>query len=319
MTGVLVIAEARRGELRDISLELVTAALPLARACGGQLVVGLASGDAESLAGRLDVEGVDEIVTVPTPREHYEPHLAERAAEALIAYADPAVVLVGHTIDALGYAPAVAARGGFGFVSDALGLEWEDAPVARRGAYGDRLIARVEFPGCDRVLAMLRPGSFEPATGAGSARVHSLDVDFDESIVATEHVGFHEVQASDVDISDVPFLLSVGRGIGSKEALPQFEELADALGATLSVSRPIVDEGWMPSSRQVGQSGVTVTPKVYLALGISGAVQHLAGMRKAETIIAVNSDPDAPIFEVAHYGAVADLFDVADALSSQFE
>jgi electron transfer flavoprotein alpha subunit len=121
-----------------------------------------------------------------------------------------------------------------------------------------------------------------------------------------------------VDITKAEFLLSVGRGIEDKDALSQFEELAESMGATLSVSRPLVDAGWVSNARQVGQSGKTVKPKVYLALGISGAVQHLAGMQTADTIIAVNTDPEAPIFRVAHYGAVVDLFDVADELADQF-
>ncbi len=317
MSGVLVVAEARRGAVRDISLELVAAAGSLVRGAGGPLVVGLVGADAEELAPRLDVAGVDEIVTVRSPREHFEAHVAEQALEALVADVEPAVVLLGHTIDALGYAPALAARAGLGFASDAWSVQWDGMPVVRRGAYGDRLVARVEFPGRDRVLVLMRSGAVEPAAGAGSARVRALDVAFDEAAIATEHLGYREVERGDVDITQAEFLLSVGRGIGDKSNLSQFEELAEALGATLAVSRPIVDAGWMPSTRQVGQSGLTVKPKLYLAFGISGAVQHLAGMRKAETIIAVNSDPEAPIFNVAHYGAVADLFDVAEALSAR--
>jgi electron transfer flavoprotein alpha subunit len=319
VSGVLVVAEERRGEVREVSLELVEAGRRLVREAGGPLVVGLACADAAALAPQLDVEGVDEIVTIRTPREHFEAHVAEQALEALIADVDPAVVLLGHTIDALGYAPAVAARTGCGFATDALAVEWDGGPVARRGAYGDRLVARVEFPGRERALVLLRTGSLDPATGAGAARTRALEVAFDESAIATEHRGYREAETGDVDITKAEFLLSVGRGIGDKDNLPQFEQLAEALGATLTVSRPIVDAGWMPSTRQVGQSGMTVKPKLYLALGISGAVQHLAGMRKADTIIAVNSDPEAPIFNVAHYGAVADLFDIAEALAAQRE
>jgi electron transfer flavoprotein alpha subunit len=132
------------------------------------------------------------------------------------------------------------------------------------------------------------------------------------------HQEFVDAATSDVDITTADFLLSIGRGVGDKENLPQFEELADKMGATLSVSRPLVDQGWMPNSRQVGQSGKTVKPKVYLALGISGAVQHLAGMKTSGTIIAVNSDPEAAIFNVAHYGAVADLFEVAEELEKLY-
>ena len=133
----------------------------------------------------------------------------------------------------------------------------------------------------------------------------------------TEHVGFREVAAGDVDITKADVLLSIGRGVAERDNIPRFEELAQRLGATLSVSRPIVDAGWMPGARQVGQSGKTVKPKVYFALGISGAVQHLAGMRGAETIIAVNTDPEAPIFGVAHYGAVVDMFELADELDAK--
>jgi electron transfer flavoprotein alpha subunit len=121
-----------------------------------------------------------------------------------------------------------------------------------------------------------------------------------------------------VDITTADFLLSIGRGVGDKENLPQFEDLAGKMGAILSVSRPLVDQGWMPNSRQVGQSGKTVKPKIYLALGISGAVQHLAGMKTSGTIIAVNTDPEAAIFNVAHYGAVADLFEVAEELEKLY-
>src|SRR5439155_26347730 len=140
-----------------------------------------------------------------------------------------------------------------------------------------------------------------------------------EATVGRSASGAREVRleggaVGDVGITTADFLLSVGRGIGDKEAIPQFEQLAEKLGAVLSVSRPLVDAGWMPNARQVGQSGKTVKPKVYLALGISGAVQHLAGMKASETIIAVNTDPEAAIFNVAHFGAVADLFDVAAEL-----
>jgi electron transfer flavoprotein alpha subunit len=127
------------------------------------------------------------------------------------------------------------------------------------------------------------------------------------------------VQAGDVDITKADFLLSIGRGVEEKDNIERFEELAEKMGATLSVSRPLVDAGWVPGARQVGQSGKTVKPRVYLAFGISGAVQHLAGMRTAETIIAVNTDPEAPIFGVAHYGAVMDMFELADELEQALD
>jgi electron transfer flavoprotein alpha subunit len=319
MSGVLVMAEARRGELREISLELISAGRSVKDPAGGRLTVAVVATDAPSLAGAVNVDGVDEILTVAAPTQHFEAHAAQRALEALIEEVDPSLVLLGHTIDSLGFGPAVAARLCLGFASDVTAIAWEDGPVATRGAYGDKLVAELDFPDRDRTLLMVRAGAFEQAGGAGGADVRAVDVAFAGDDVRTEHVEFREAAAGDVDITDAEVLLSIGRGIEDKDNIPQFQELAQRMGATLSVSRPLVDAGWMPSARQVGQSGKTVKPKVYLALGISGAVQHLAGMQKAETIIAVNTDPEAPIFNVAHFGAVADLFEVAEELEQHFD
>ena len=313
MSGVLVVAEARRGELRDVTFELIGAAKGLA---DGPLRVAVVDHDPARYSDRLAADGVDAVLAVQSPGEHFEPHIAQRALEALIEQEQPSVVVLGHTIDSLGFAPAVAARGGHGFASDVTRVSWDDGPVVGRSAYGGKLEAELEFPGRDTVLLLLRAGAFEPAeAGAGSPEWRDVPVELGEP--RSEHVDFREVEAGDVDITKAEFLLSVGRGIEDKDNLEQFEELAEQLGATLSVSRPLVDAGWVSNARQVGQSGKTVKPKVYLALGISGAVQHLAGMSGADTIIAVNSDPEAPIFKVADYGVVADLFDIAGQLEQQ--
>jgi electron transfer flavoprotein alpha subunit len=317
MSGILVLAETRRGELRDVSLELIGAARGVKDAAGGRLAVAVVAADADAQAAALALDGVDEVLTVTSPVPDFEAHVAQRALEALIEQERPSLVLTGHTIDSLGFAPAVAVRAGLGFASDVTALGWEDGPTASRGAYGDKLVAELDFPGRETTLLMLRAGAFEPATGSGGASTRAVALELDDA-VATEHVEFREAAVGDVDITKADFLLSIGRGIEDRDNIPQFEELAEKLGATLSVSRPLVDAGWMSNARQVGQSGKTVKPKVYLALGISGAVQHLAGMQKADTIIAVNSDPEAPIFGVAHYGVVGDLFEVAEALESHF-
>ena len=314
MSGILVMAESRRGELREVSLELIGAALTLKDQAGGRVAVAIAGADADEHAQALGVAGVDEVLTVAAP-ENFEAHVHEGALETLIEQESPTVVLLGHTIDSLGYGPAVAAKLGLGFASDVTELSWDDGPVATRGGYGGKVSVELDFPGKETVLLMLRAGAFEAAEGSGTAEVRAAGA---AGEARAEHLDFREVEAGDVDITTAEFLLSVGRGIDDKDALPQFEELADKMGATLSVSRPLVDAGWVSNARQVGQSGKTVKPKLYLALGISGAVQHLAGMQTAETIIAVNTDPEAPIFRVAHYGAVADLFDVADELAEQF-
>jgi electron transfer flavoprotein alpha subunit len=317
VTAILVVAETRRGELRPITLELVAAARELKQAAGATLAVALIDANPDAVVEALAVPEVDEILTVTAPTPNFEAHGAQQALEALIEAESPDLVILGHTIDAMGFAPAVAARLGLGFASDVTGVSWEGGPIATRGAYGGKLVAELEFGGHDRTLLMLRAGAFEPAEASGAAAAaRAVEVAFDEP--PTEHVEYREAATGDVDITKAEFLLSIGRGIEDKDNIPQFEELAETLGATLSVSRPLVDAGWMSNARQVGQSGKTVQPKIYLALGISGAVQHLAGMQKADTIIAVNTDPDAPIFGVAHYGAVADLFDVAEALEQHF-
>ena len=319
MSGILVLAETRRGELREVSLELVSAAREVKEAAGGRLAVAVIGADAERFAGDLAADGVDEVLTIVAPVAHFEAHVWQRALESLIDSEQPALVLAGHTIDSLGFAPAVAARAGLGFASDVTAISWADEPRARRGAYGDKLQAELEFPGKACTLLTVRPGIFPVASlGGGSVPARPVPIDLD-GVARTEHVEFVEAGAGDVDITKADFLLSIGRGIEDKDSIPRFENLADRLGATLSVSRPLVDAGWMPSARQVGQSGKTVKPRVYLALGISGAVQHLAGMRNADTIIAVNTDPEAPIFGVAHYGAVVDLFEVVGELEQALE
>jgi electron transfer flavoprotein alpha subunit len=310
---VLVVAEHLRGEVRPITLELVSAAQEVE----GPVAVALIAKDPAALAGAVDVEGVDEILTVRVEQDEFENDVCLQAVEALIEERAPDVVLTGFTVNSMGYAPALAAKLGLGFASDVFSLANDGgAVVAERAFYGSKVNAELEFPGHERVLLMLRPTAWPPAAGGGNASVTEVSVPANGS--RARHVDFQEAAAADVDITTADFLLSVGRGIGDKENLSQFEELADKMGATLSVSRPIVDAGWMPNARQVGQSGKTVTPKVYLALGISGAVQHLAGMKTSGTIIAVNTDPEAAIFGVAHYGAVADLFDVAEELEKLY-
>ena len=315
MSGILVVAESRRGEIRDVSLELVGAALSLKEKAGGRVAVAIIGADAGEHVEALGVPGVDEVLTVAAPGADFEAHVHAGALEALIAEERPALVLLGHTIDALGVGPAVAGKLGLGFASDVTALRWEEGPIATRAAYAGKVQVELDFPEKETVLLMLRAGAFEAASGSGAAPARAV-VGAGEP--RTEHLGYREVETADVDITKADFLLSVGRGIESKDELPRFEELAEKMGATLSVSRPLVDAGWIPNARQVGQSGKTVKPKVYLALGISGAVQHLAGMQNADTIIAVNTDREAPIFRVAHFGAVADLFDVADELAKQF-
>jgi electron transfer flavoprotein alpha subunit len=348
VSGVLVLAEIAHGEgaqlgLRPSSIELIDAGRVLAEQGAGALSVALIGHTAEQHADAVDLPGVAEIVTVSTPYERFEAHVAQAALERLIDERGPAVVLAGHTIDSLAFVAAVAAAARHGFASDVTWVGWgEHGVLARRPAYGERLLAELEFPGKRTVLLQLRAGTLVAAerssragavrsateaaartsavdaaaqAGAGAERSR-LDMDLD-GMARSELVDSHEAPGGGADIAKADFLLSIGRGVGSAEAVPRLGRLAERMGATLSVSGPLVEAGWAPRGLKVGQSGRTVAPRVYLALGISGAAQHLAGMSGSRTVIAVNSDPGARIFDVADYGAVADLFEVADELERQ--
>lgn len=315
MSGVLVVAETRRGEVRPVTLELIAAGAELKEAGAGELNVVVTAAEPAKLTPGLSALDVDKILTVTSSNDEFDSRIAASALAGVIEELDPEVVLAAHSIDSMGFLPAVAIQLNSGFAADVVSVNWDGEITARRGAYGDKLISDLRFPTGKPVLATLRAGVKAPAEVGPSGDVQDIRLDLPEP--STEHLAYVEPEETGIDITKADFLVSIGRGIEDEENLPRFEELAKRLGATLSVSRPLVDAGWAPSARQVGQSGRTVKPKVYLALGISGAVQHLAGIQGAETIVAVNTDPEAPIFGVAHYGVVADLFDVADELESQ--
>lgn len=312
--GTLVVAEHRRGGAREISFELITAALEVKGRNEEPLTV-LVVGADDGLAGSLGPDGVDEVLRVETVSPAFDSHVTERALLAAIDRCDPSLVLAGHTVDGFGFAPAAAARQRLGFASNVTAVHaGDEGCTAERGVYGDRLVAALEFePGT--VLLMVRPGAYPAAPASVAAPVSALAVDPAEP--QSTHHGFREAPAGAVDITKSEVLLSIGRGIGDRENVERFASLAERMGATLSASRPLVDAGWVEGARQVGQSGRTVKPAVYLAFGISGAVQHLAGIRDAGVVVAINADPDAPIFAVADYGAVLDVHDVASALEQR--
>lgn len=310
MSGVLVVAEEVGGELRDVTFELVAAG----RSLGSPLVVAVVTVDPDHVADRLALAGVDELVLVPVGMQPTS-DTQRRAVAALVAELRPSWVVGGFTVDGMGWGPAVAAELGLGFASDVIACGLEDgAPVARREFYAGKVQADLEFPDVETVVLLLRPTIWEPTSEPGVPKRRAFELPPGADRV--RHRAYVLPTVGDVDIAAAEFVLAIGRGIGERENIASFEALAARLGAVLGSSRPLVDAGWMPASRQVGQSGNTVKPKLYLAFGISGAVQHIAGMKGSGTIVAVNSDPDAAIFGVADYGVVADLFDVVDELEA---
>ncbi len=318
MSDVLAVAEHRRGDLRDVSLELITAGRELADGTGGDLHVAVIGGNVDAFADELNREGVDRVLTV-AEGEEFNHGVYTQAVAALYDQVTPQFLLLPNTVNGLDYAPAVATRLGLPYVPDAVNLDVDgDRLVATRELYGSKVATTNEVDASDGVAVTIRDAEWPATEAAGDAVIASVDVEIDESAIRSTVKGFEEVGAGDVDISEADLLVSVGRGIEEEENLELIEDLAEALGATVSASRPIIDNGWLPKNRQVGQSGKVVTPDVYLAIGISGAVQHVAGMKGAGTIIAINTDPNAPIFDLADYGIVGDLFDVVPALIEEF-
>ena len=227
--SVLVVAEHVRGELRPVTLALISAATSL----GGPVEVAVIARDPSAFTEAVNVEGVEEILAVRVDADEFENDVYQNAVEQLVAERSPEVVLLGFTVIAMGYGPALAAKLGSGFASDVLAVRREDdGLVAERSFYGAKVNAEVDFPGHDRVILLVRPTAWPPAEGSGSAGVTEIGVAPVGS--RARHTGWVEVQAGDVDITTADFLLSVGRGIGDKENLEQFQELADAMGATLS-------------------------------------------------------------------------------------
>jgi electron transfer flavoprotein alpha subunit len=318
MSGVLVIAEQRQGELRPISLELVGAAQTLRRD-GDEVAVAVLGNEPERFVGALNFAGVDEIITVKTDAAEFDPDIFEAAVGGLIAARRPDVVLVAHSIDSFGYAAVLAAKLELGFATDVFKVERIDGEVvATRGGYGQKVSVEVDFPGRPVVLLAIRGNVFKPPESAAAPRVSAFDAPAAASrSVAREFI--EPAAGDDVDMTAAEFILTIGRGIGEEAKVAQFRELADAVGATLGCSRPIADAGWLPKSRQVGQSGKTASAcKLYVAMGVSGAIQHLAGMKHVATIVAVNSDAEASIFSVAKYGIVGDIFEIAEELRRHF-
>lgn len=315
MKTILVITEHRRNELRPISLELITAAQDLRQAGDDKVVVAVIGNQAESYIPELSVQGVDEIVMVKDDTTEFDPDIYQATVSALIESQQPAVVLLPHSIDSLGYAATLVEKSNVGFATDVFQLEYDgDDLVATRAGYNQKVNVEIDFPNKDLVILTVRPGVYKPIEASATPIVSTQQAVSVES--RSKNIQFVELASDgDVDITTSEFMMSIGRGIAEEDNVEQFRELAEMLGATLGCSRPIADAGWLPKSRQVGQSGKVVGAcKLYLAMGISGSIQHMAGMKHVPTIVAVNTDPNASIFTIAKYGIVGDIFEVEEEL-----
>lgn len=314
MSDVLVVAEHRQDAIRPVTFELIGAAGELAPAVGGRVHVAVINGQAEAIADELDVEGVDHIHPVAYD-DTFNHDVYVQALVQLVDQLSVSYVLAAHSANGLDFAPALASMVEWPLVTDVTAIDDVDDQLSVvRDMYNSKVETTVAID-ADTAVLTLREGEWPVAESTGSPTIETTDITIDADAIGSTVTGYEEMAAGDIDIADADVLIGIGRGIEEEENLEIIEALAEALDAPIGASRPIVDAGWLPKNRQVGQSGKTITPEVYLAIGISGAVQHIAGIKGAETIIAVNKDPNAPIFDIADYGIVDDLFDVVPALT----
>lgn len=318
-SDVAVVIEHLEGTLAEVSFEMLAKGRELAQASGGRLVAVLVGHGVKRLAAELGA--ADAVAAVEHEAlAHYTPESYERAAAAALGQLAPRVALVASSSMGLDLAAGLSGTLGWPLCAYCRDVSLRDgALVAQSQIYGGKLVAEAEVAGEHAICAML-PGAASAAAGRKSGAPPVQDVA--PPALERPRVRFRRLiqpEDGDVDITRESILVSVGRGIQSQDNLPVVEDLAQALGGALSASRPIVDQGWLPKTRQVGKSGLSVKPRLYVAVGISGAPEHVEGMRGAELIVAVNTDPSAPIFNVAHYGVVSDLFDVLPLLTERIK
>jgi electron transfer flavoprotein alpha subunit len=318
MNEILVLAEHRDGELRDITFEMLGKAASLATAGGTTVTALLLGAGVGEMAEKL-TSYADEVVTV----DHgnltnfnsavYQPVVAEVAKSR-----GPSALLIGNTAFGVDLAPSLAVALGSPVASDVIDIAVDGGAFkVTRQIYEGKIDAKVSFRDAPTVLITVRASAFPVEPGAKSGSVTEFAATVPDEPAMRRFVEYVEAAVGDVDIAASEVIVAVGRGIKEEENMPLVTELAELLGGVVGCSRPIVDAGWLPKDRQVGSSGKTVKPKLYVAVGISGQFQHLSGMKAAETIVAINKDPKAPIFSAADYGIVGDLMKVVPALKEK--
>ena len=316
---ILVVAEQRDGTLNRATWETVAAAQHLAAPSGEGVAILVPGAGAGVVAGELAAAQVAEVTTVEhAALEPYTPDGFTAALQQAISQLAPSHVLLPHTYQTRDFAPKLAARMNRALLTDVTGIKIVGGETAFvRPMFQGKLTADVVPLGPAPHFVTFQIGAYradQAVRGAAPAPIRALDVPVDASAIRQKPEAPFQQARQAVDLSQAERIVSVGRGIKEQANIALAQKLAEALGAEIAASRPICDAGWMPMERQVGSSGQTVAPKLYVALGISGAIQHLVGMKGSHTIVAINKDPDAPIFEVADYGIVGDLFEIVPAL-----
>lgn len=322
---ILVITEQRDGKWNPVSSETLVAAQQIAAAQPGSRVAAVVIG--KGVRGLAEEAAANQLAEVLLVEHHllerYTPDGFAIALRQVVTQTQPDLVLLAHTYQVRDYAPKLAASLGKGMIADCVGYRAEkDRIVFVRQMFQGKTAADVSFTGAPPWFVSFQAGAFrgdQVARGASAAPITAIKVDLQAEQIRTKPLELFREAKQAVDLTQAPILVAIGRGIKAPENIPLAEKLAKLMGGELAASRPICDEGWLPMDRQIGSSGQTVAPKLYLALGISGAIQHVVGMKGSRTIVAINKDRNAPIFEVADYGIVGDIFELIPALTEVLE
>lgn len=316
MSGIWVILEERNGRMGRISWEAVAAARQLGEQTGAPVSAIVIGAETQAAADEASARVTGRVVRLQ--HSLLAPYTADgftAALEQFFRAEQPAYAVFPHTYQVRDYAPALAARLGQVLIGDVTGIT--EGPEFTRQLMQGRLNGTFRHTGEGTCFLSVQSGAFRADTaGNGGAEVSLFAPVLEPAQIRTRPGNCFRASAQTVDLGSAQIIVSVGRGIQEAENLPIVEQLAQALGAELAASRPICDSGWLPMERQVGSSGQTVSPRLYVAIGISGAIQHLVGMKGSQCVVAINKDPDAPIFEIADYGIVGDLFEVVPALTA---
>lgn len=318
---IVVFAELRDGRMKKINAELISAAADLAGKTGGSVHVAVAGSGLDGAVGEAAAYGVAKVFAVQSPLlEKYSTEGFASALEAVIRQADPAIVLFGATATGKDLSARLAARLDAALLTDCVGIDFEDGALkVKRPVYSGKVYANVVTTKGGIKMASIRPNIYPPAPkGSGGAARVDVALPIGEGAIGAVVRALEGAAAGRKDVTEADIIVAGGRSLKSEENFKTLEELADVLDAAVGASRAAVDAGYAPHSRQVGQTGKVVNPKLYFAFGLSGAIQHLVGMRTSKVIVAVNKDPNAPIFQSADYGIVGDLFEIAPLLTQEF-
>lgn len=318
MNEIYVLVEHRRGELRDITFEMLTLGKQLAQKNGTNLTAVLLANHTEKFTDSLK-NYADKILCINDEKaENFNSEVYQKILSPLLKDKKPILTLIGHTAFGLDLAPSLATQAGMPLVTDCIGLNFTGNELsAERQMYGGKVNASIRLTGDSGFIATIQQGAFQPEANHAEATVEMIASPLNDDISYRKFMEYLEAAVGDVDITQSDIVIAVGRGVKEQEDLSMVEELANSMGGVLACSRPVVDAGWLPKNRQVGSSGKIVNPKLYLAIGISGSSQHMTGMKGAKTIVAINKDSNAPIFNIADYGIVDDLYKVVPVLKEK--